>query len=131
MSLILVLHVAVGALDLGLTSTVTREVARAKDDANVDLIRLMGSLWAIYWLMSVVLGIALYWSAEGIILLLGPAKSIPTQEVILAIQLIAAYLAIRWPVAFYSGILVGKQQLGILNALKSGSLTLRWLGGHF
>lgn len=128
-SLIAVLQVALGALDLGLASTVTREVARAREADGDGGVRLVGSLGTVYWLMAAVVGLALFLSAESVQSLLAPAKGIPREEVTQAVELIAIHLALRWPVAYYAGILAGRQRLGMLNALKSGSLTLRWLGG--
>lgn len=128
-SLIAVLQVAVGSLDFGLASTITREIARAGEENEGDMSRLMGSLSAIYWTMAVAVGAVLYCASGDIQMLLGPAKFISVQDMVLAIELIALFLAVRWPVAYFAGVIAGKQQFGLLNALKSGSLTVRWLGG--
>lgn len=128
-SLIAVLQVAVGALDMGLGSTITREVARAKQDESDSVRRLLATLGAVYWFMAALIGGGLLWGANALLNMLGASKSMPAHDVLQAIQLIVVYLAVRWPVAFYGGVLSGQQCVGLLNALKSGCLTLRWMGG--
>lgn len=42
---------------------------------------------------------------------------------------ISLYIALRWPVSLYSGILTGLERLDILNYLKISAGSLRLLGG--
>ena len=47
----------------------------------------------------------------------------------LGIQIVAVYLGLRWPVAFYSGVINGLQRLEVLNLVRASVQTLRLVGG--
>ena len=128
-SLIAVLQVIAGALDFGLATTVTREVARDNGRAGAEATALLNSAAAVYWIFAVVMGMALWFCADAIPARWLKTDALPVGTVAQGLQLIALFLLLRWPVAFYSGVLGGAQRLGLLNALKSAAITLRLLGG--
>lgn len=128
-SLIAVLQIVAGALDFGLASTVTREVAHDSGKGGSASAALVNSAAAVYWLLAMIVAAALWLSAGSIPAQWLKAESLPAATIADALQLIAAYLLLRWPIALYAGVLGGTQRMGLLNALKSAALTLRLGGG--
>lgn len=128
-SLIAVLQIVAGALDFGLASTVTREVAHDSGKGVSASAALVNSAAAVYWLLALAVAAALWLSAGAIPAQWLKAESLPAATIADALKLIAAYLLLRWPIALYAGILSGTQRMGLLNALKSAALTLRLGGG--
>jgi len=128
-SFVAVLQIVVGAFDFGLSATVTREVARDGGAERNHTVALINSAGTVYWAMTLVVACCLWLSAEFVASRWLKANTLPQETLIVAMQLTAAYLALRWPVAFYAGILSGLQQMGTLNGLKSSAISLRFLGG--
>lgn len=128
-SLIAVLQVIAGALDFGLATTVTREVARDNGRASADTTALLNAAAAVYWIFAVIMAAALWFCADAIPTRWLKAETLSADTVTQGLELIALFLLLRWPVAFYSGVLGGAQRMGLLNALKSTAITLRLLGG--
>lgn len=119
-----------GILDMGLSATITREMARlsalpGKGREMRDLVR---SIEVIYW--SVALGIALA------VCLLAPliakhwlnASKLSPEQIRAALMLMGAAVAFQWPSALYSGGLTGLQSQILLNAVNMVMNTLRGLG---
>src|SRR6185437_1738606 len=46
-----------------------------------------------------------------------------------ALQVGAIYLASRWPVVLYAGVISGSQRMDVLNTVKIGAVTVRLVGG--
>jgi O-antigen/teichoic acid export membrane protein len=129
LSLIAALQVVIGALDLGLSTTVTRAVARDAGDMRTSAARLINSAAAIYWFMALIIGACIWLLAGAFAERWLKAQSLPPQMLVTCIQLMGIFLAVRWPIAFYAGIVSGAQQMTVLNAAKSIWLTVRILGG--
>ena len=115
--------------DLGLSPTITREVA---SDQSPDLRHsreLVQSLTLVYVGIAVLLGGALSisapWLATNWLKLDGLSKDSAT----LAIQLGALAIMLRWPVSFCVGIIAGRQRFDLLNLLTAGMMTVGLLGG--
>ena len=122
------LQVAFTAFDLGLSSTVVREVAADRSADRQSTSRLMATAVTVYWGIAVLLGVALF-AAAGWVAGSWLQADQATSDLTTSIRVIALYLALRWPVALYSGILTGLQRLDLVNVLKVASATLRLLGG--
>nr|WP_251372417.1 oligosaccharide flippase family protein [Rheinheimera oceanensis] len=117
-------------LDLGLTPTVSRETARYYGGAisSLSYRQFFRSLNMIF-LSVAIIGGALLWSlAEAIASSWLNAVKISDDEVILAIQLMALIVALRWMGGLYRGLLIGAEKfvwLSIFNVITS---TLRSIG---
>jgi O-antigen/teichoic acid export membrane protein len=122
------LQVAFTAFDLGLSSTLTKELAADlslhKRNSN-DLLR---TATAIYWFFAIVIGLGIAIFSGDIARWFNPEtmSSLLLQQ---SIQIIAIYLALRWPVALYVGILTGMQRMDWLNAVKVAVTSIRLIGG--
>lgn len=117
-------------LDMGLSATLTREIARlsvlpCKQKEMRDLVR---SLEIIYWCVAVFIGI--------IVIALSPfvahhwvqAGRLSSQSIEQALGIMGLAMALQWPASFYSGGLMGLQRQVLLNAINIGASTLRSTG---
>lgn len=116
-------------LDLGLSPTINREVARCSATNQMQEARsLLHTLSVIYWGMAFVIGL--------IILLLAPlianhwlqarALSIPT--ITQALMLMGLVVACRWPVGLYMGALMGMQRVALSSIINTAFGSLSSLG---
>ena len=117
-------------LDLGLPTTLNRELARraALADERATMRAVVRTLEIIYAGMGVVIGGAVF-------LLSGPiardwlnSGSLPVHEVETAIRLIGLVIACQWPGGLYGGGLLGLQRQVTANLLMAGVMTLRGVG---
>lgn len=124
-------------LDLGLSTTVSRELAALATRANArgDARDLLRSMEVIYWAagaaMSLVVLVAAPYIAEHWL----NARQLAPDSVVTAVRLMALCLFLRWPVALYSGALMGQHRHGPLNAVLAvmallqggGAVLVLWL----
>jgi O-antigen/teichoic acid export membrane protein len=127
--LITVLQIVFGTLDLGLSASVTQTIASDRSPGRTASAPVTNSAGTIYALMAVVIG-ALLWVTAGWIAAnwLKP-RALDHDTVLAAIRAIGLYVAFRWPIAFYTGVLNGVQRMDVLNLLKAGAQTLRLVVG--
>lgn len=122
------LQIIVSVLDLGLSSTITRELAGDNSLARAASRPLLRTAVTFYWGMALLIG-AILVALSGLI-----ARAwFNTNTVDIAIleqglQVIALVLALRWPVSLYSGALAGIQRMDVLNLTKSAVVSLRLVG---
>jgi O-antigen/teichoic acid export membrane protein len=119
-----------GLLDMGLSATITREMARlsvlpGRSEETRNLIR---SLEVICWGVAVLIGIIVvsaspyithYWLKTG---------QLPSETVDHALCAMGFAMALQWPSAFYAGGLVGLQRQITLNVVTAGMGSLRGAG---
>ncbi len=129
LSLIASLQIIFNILDLGLSTTVTREVASdiSKDYRNSQM--LIRTINTGYWPVGLALGRGLFLSAEWIAHRWLDLKALSPEVAMLAVQTMAVAIALRWPVSMYSGVISGLQQMAALNLLRTSAATLRVGGG--
>lgn len=127
--LIAILQVVLGALDLGLSTTMTKVVSADQSEkfsASQNLVRSSATL---YWGMAFTIAVFLWLNSSWIAGHWLKPSSISAETVTLSVRIIAVYLALRWPVAFYTGIITGLQRMDILNLIKAGVASVRLVGG--
>ena len=123
------LQIAFTAFDLGLSSTLTRELAADPSPGKTQSNELLRTASTIYWLAAVVIGVAIALAAGQLAQRWFNTRAIDTALLTQSLQVIALYLALRWPVALYVGVLVGLQRMDVLNAVKVATAALRLIGG--
>jgi O-antigen/teichoic acid export membrane protein len=128
MAFVLATYSLLSLLDLGLAATANREVARETNlKQRADLVR---TLESIYWGTAFVVFVAMLISATfatGYWLNLGPRLTPAHAWTALALAGLA--IAIRWPVALYSGVLQGLENQVHASLLVLGAAMLRIMGG--
>lgn len=117
-------------LDMGLSPTVNRELARysiipGNEGKMRDLVR---TLEVFYWGMAVVIGIILVVATPAISTSWLKANSLPHAKIKQAVLLMGMSLVLQWPVGYYAGGLMGLQRQVLLNAMNSILWTIRGLG---
>jgi O-antigen/teichoic acid export membrane protein len=127
--LIAILQVVFGTLDLGLSASVTQTVAADRSPQWQESAPLTNSVRTLYSGMALVIGLLLWIAAGWIATRWLKPQSLTSETVLVAVRTIGIYVAIRWPIAFYSGVLAGIQRMDLLNLLKAGAATLRIGGG--
>ncbi len=118
-------------LDLGLTTTLNREIARysALAEKKQDMRDLVRTLETIYWGLAFCIGV--------VVVVLSPfiargwinSETISVETVQRSIMLMGLVMALQWPMTFYSGGLLGLQRQVLFNILNAIWYTLRFAGG--
>ena len=117
-------------LDIGLTPTVAREVARYRGGAldALGLWRLLRVLELLFWSLGSV-GAAAMWLASGWIASDWlRVESLPQSEVLAAVQLMALAIALRWTAGLYRAALTGDERIVWLSGFNASIATLRFGG---
>lgn len=119
-----------GLLDMGLSSTLNREMARlaVQEKTAQEMRDLVRSLEIPYWLVGLLISV--------IVILLSPlianhwvnAEKLSPKTVQVAIMIMGLSLAFQWPISFYSGGLMGLQRQVLLNVINVVMATFRGLG---
>ncbi|RYD24902.1 MAG: hypothetical protein EOP89_10350, partial [Lysobacteraceae bacterium] len=95
------LQAAFTAFDLGLSSTLTRELAADGSPTKAASAGLINTAMTVYWSMAVLLGVGLVLSSPWIGRSWFNPETMRADEIVQSLKVIAIYLALRWPVALY------------------------------
>jgi O-antigen/teichoic acid export membrane protein len=133
----LMLQAMLQVLDLGLSPTMNREMARYSvqpERANEarDLVR---TLEVGYWLIGVIIGLALVLASPWIATHWIKASSLPIRTVKQAVTLMGILAVLQWPVSFYQGGLMGLRKQVLFNVFRiiaasvsnGGAVLVLWL----
>ena len=117
-------------LDMGLSSTLTREMARLSSlpGREHEMRNLVRSLEVIYWIIAIFIGIIVIISAPFIANQWIKAGQLPSQIIEQAIRIMGFAIALQWPVSLYSGGIIGLQKQVLLNIINICVSTLRGVG---
>lgn len=126
--LITVFQVALSTLDHGLATAVVLAISKDRDQNSASTGLLAASVGTFYWCASVLVGIAIWFSADWMASDWLNSTTLNPQLVADSIRIIAIFLALRWPVAFYGAVLAGLQKMAALNVIKTIAFSLR-VGG--
>ena len=123
------LQIVFSAFDLGLATTLTRELASDQSTDRRQSGALIRTASTVYWGIALLVGTILALAAGRIAHDWFNAKTIPASTLRDALYLIVLYLALRWPTALYVGILGGLQRMVAINVVKIAIVTIRLAGG--
>ncbi len=116
-------------LDLGLTPTMNREVARRAATHDVShAASLLHTLSAVYWGLAAVIAAAGVVAAPAIAGHWLQSSSLSRETVTTSVVLIAVIVAVRWPVGLYVGALMGAERQTVTNGLALAMSVLANLG---
>ncbi len=124
------LGATVALLDMGLSQTLNRELARLSasfGDAQKmrDLVR---TLEVVYWAVALLIGATALVLAPFIAEDWVQAESLPISTVRQAVTLMGLIMTVQWPISLYSGGLRGMQQQITLNVINVGTAVARGIG---
>lgn len=116
-------------LDLGLTPTVARETARYRGGSMSALKyrQLFRALSLIFLFIALFGGSALFVLGESIANHWLNVKELSRQQVVLAVQIMAVSVALRWMGGLYRGVVTGSEKLVWLSGFNVVIATLRFI----
>jgi O-antigen/teichoic acid export membrane protein len=120
-------------LDFGLGTTLNRELARYSTQSGAarpmrDLLR---TLELAYWAVGAVTGMAITLLAPAIAPHWIKPDQLSGDTVETALALMGVAIACQWPLALYSGGLMGLQRQVTLNVISAAAVTVRGVGAVF
>lgn len=116
-------------LDLGLSPTMNREVARHAVVGDAGGARhLLKSLELVYWTMALLLGVLLLLAASWIGRHWLQSTHLAAADVVHALMLMGLVIAVRWPVGLYMGTLMGAQRLAVVSGISIIMVTVGAVG---
>jgi O-antigen/teichoic acid export membrane protein len=125
----LTLQALISLLDVGLSPTMNREVARGLVEGSLPSTRsLLRSLSALYWLSAVAIGVAVLAGSSWLAGHWLRSKSIPHHELENAVMLMGLAIAARWPAGLYFAAANGAQRIVSTSGLTAAHATLSALG---
>ena len=117
-------------LDMGLSATLTREMARLSVQRNSaqemrDLVR---SLEIIYWITAILIGLFILVTAPWIANKWVNATVLPSSAIEQTLRIMGFAMTLQWPASLYSGGIMGVQRQVSLNIITICISTLRGVG---
>lgn len=117
-------------LDLGLSPTMNREVARhAATSDTAGLRHLFRSLELLYWIVALLIAATLLLAAGWIGSHWLQSTHLMVADIVHAVMLMGFVVAVRWPIGLYSACLMGAQRLAVVSGLSIVMVTLGAAGG--
>ena len=117
-------------LDLGLTPTVGREMARFRAGSAdaLNFRRLFRALSTIFTMVAFLGGASLFLLSSTIADKWLNTETLPLDEIQISVQLMAVSVAIRWMCGLYRGVITGSERLVWLGGFNAFIATLRFVG---
>lgn len=118
-------------LDFGLAGTVLRQLAINIKSSGKRSQYLIYTSLSLFWGMAILIGSVIFFCSDFFVNLWFPASSqnLKGIDITKAIKIAAFIIAIRWPVGFYSSVLIGTRKIVVLNYLKISSIFFRLVLG--
>jgi O-antigen/teichoic acid export membrane protein len=119
-----------GLLDMGLSGTLNREMARLSvlPDKEQEMRNLVRTLEVIFWSVAIFIGISVIAISPFIAHHWVKAGQLPSKTIGQALLIMGLAMAFQWPAGFYSGGLMGLQRQVLLNVINVSMSTLRGAG---
>ena len=115
-------------LDLGLSQSMNREVARAETDEERARARnLLHTLALGYWIVAIAIGVAI-WVAAPWISQHWLRTSIDAGQLSTAIALMGLTVACRFPLGLYLGALIGARRMGLASGIEIVMVSIANIG---
>ena len=126
----LTLFAIASLLDLGVGTTLNRELARraATRTQAQDARDLVRTLEAVYWLLALVIGVTVFLAAPAIAHYWVKSPTLAPATIEQAVRLMGIALAFQWPMSLYSGGLLGLERQVKLNQIMAVMSTVRGAG---
>jgi len=117
-------------LDMGLSSTLSRELARlsTSEDSAQESRDLVRTMEFVYWGVGIIIGVGFLALAPLIAHYWVKTQGIPVQIVQRAVLIMGLVVAFQWPASLYDGGLIGLQRQVLLNIVRSVMATVQHMG---
>lgn len=116
-------------LDLGLTPTIGRETARYNGGSMsaLEYRQIFRAISVIFGITALIGGGGLWMLSESIATYWLNTSELPVDDVILAVQIMAISVALRWMCGLYRGVVTGSERLVWLSAFNALVATMRFI----
>lgn len=122
-------QIVLGILDLGLSATLNRELARASaTDTLLQARHLLRTLEVVYWIMALLMGIGLSVCGYAFAGEWFQAEALSAEVIGLAAALLGVQIAVQFPQSLYNGGLMGLEKQVALNVITSVIHLFRFVG---
>lgn len=119
-------------LDLGLSPTINREVARGIATGRVQEARnLLHTLAYVYWGTATFIALLIFIGSQPIADHWLQTNTLPRDTIIHALALMGLIISARWPIGLYAGAITGAQRLVVSSAVSMLAITLGNIGAIF
>ena len=127
----LVLQAMLQVLDLGLSPTMNREMARysVQPEKAAEARDLVRTLEIGYWLIGLLIGAGILAAAPWLAVHWIKAGAMPIRNVTRAVTLMGVLSVFQWPISFYGGGLMGLRRQVLWNAFNIVTATANNVGG--
>lgn len=116
-------------LDMGMTPTINREVARCSASGNLkEAGKLLHTLAVVYWGMAGVIALLMLALAPLIAEYWLQSKQLSPQTISHAVMMMGLVVACRWPIGLYQGALIGAQRLTVSSGISITMVSIGNLG---
>jgi O-antigen/teichoic acid export membrane protein len=123
------LQAVIGLLDLGLSPTINREVARGRSTGDTATMQtLLGTLATVYWTTAVAILVLITLAAPVLGRSWLNGVNLGSDVVTHAVMLMGVIAACRWPVGFYLGAAMGAERIVTASAISIVTVTLGNIG---
>jgi O-antigen/teichoic acid export membrane protein len=120
-----------GILDLGLSTTLNREIARysaeGTEDALLRMRQLVATFGTVFWVVGAAAGGCLVFAAAPISRWFN-VRDLPHETVVASLRLMGVVFALQWPFNAYLGGLYGLQRQVTVNVLQVSGAVVRSCG---
>ncbi len=122
-----------GLLDMGLSTTLNRELARlsASPETAHEMRDLVRTLELVYWGIALLMAVTIFGLSTPLAYYWVNSVQVSVTTVHHAILLMGGIIAFQWPLRFYAGGLMGIQKQVLLNIIDIGAMTVRAIGAIF
>jgi O-antigen/teichoic acid export membrane protein len=119
-----------GILDMGLSTTLNREMARLSvmPQKAQEMRNLVRTLEIPYWGVAFIIGFAVVGLSGPIATYWVKTDNLTPATIKHALMIMGGVVAFRWPIGLYSGGLMGLQKQVLLNFINAFAATIRGLG---
>ena len=116
--------------DIGLTATLSREMARlsARDDSGQEMRDLLRTVETVYWMAAVCAAVIVVMGAGLLADRWLNSRTLPRESVVTAVRLMGIVLALQLPAGLYQGGILGRERQVLANALQVAWSLLRGAG---
>ncbi|MCX7817496.1 MAG: oligosaccharide flippase family protein [Syntrophales bacterium] len=117
-------------LDMGLSSTINREMARlqVRENSGQEMKDLLRTLEIPYWLVGILIALIVISTSPFIAFKWVHGRDLSEETVQTAIVIMGFCLAVQWPISLYAGGLMGLQRQVLVNTINILISTLRGIG---
>jgi len=118
-----------GLLEMGLSPTMNREVARSQSpDDRLRARDLLHTLACVYWLVAAGIGLCLFIAAPHVARVWLHSSTLSERDLAQAIALMGLIIACRFPLGLYLGALMGAQRMVLASGIEIAMTAVANLG---